>query len=191
VRTSSAARGDEPAAAEATRWAEVLQERARGAGHRVEAAEHRTEADGEGERGEQATAEEVARRREQTPNAPHRAARPGTPGASLRAGARWASPLPPWPRSRACLANPAITSPLADPNLDNEIQAIQRPGRTRLHRAQRDDPLADARYRRPGVFRAALREAARRGRRPTDLRSTFAAGDTKAKATIAKTKNTQ
>jgi hypothetical protein len=76
---------------------------------------------------------------------------------------------------------PAITSSLADPNLDNEIQAIQRAldehGPTERRELAR---FVGARYWGPGVFSAALREALEEGdiRRPS--RTTFAARESQA-----------
>jgi MFS family permease len=119
--------GDEPAVAEANRLAEALQERAQGATYRVEAAEHRTQANAETEDGEQASAKELRLRREQ--DAQRHAteqrirARLDRRREQERRGLRRYRPGP--GRGPASPV-PAITSSLADPNLDNEIQAIQR-----------------------------------------------------------------
>jgi MFS family permease len=168
---------DEPAAAEANRLAAALQERAQGAAYRVEAAEHRTQANAEGDRGEQASAEELRLRREE--DAQRHAteqrirARLDRRREQERHGLRRYRP---GPGRGPTSPIPAITSSLADPDLDNEIQAIQRAldehGPTERRELAR---LVGARYWGPGVFSAALREALEEGdiRRPS--RTTFAA----------------
>ena len=59
---------------------------------------------------------------------------------------------------------PAVTSPVTETTLDNEIQSIQRAqrehGSTECGELSR---LVGARYWGPGMFRAALREALARG----------------------------
>jgi MFS family permease len=73
---------------------------------------------------------------------------------------------------------PAVTSPVTEPTLDNEIQSIQRAlrehGSTERGELSR---LVGARYWGPGMFRAALREALAEGGIRRLSRTTFAARD--------------
>jgi hypothetical protein len=157
----------------------VLKESARAAAYRVEAAEHRTENDGEGE---PATPEEVERRRAE------KAQRDVTEQRirlrlerrreQERHGLRRYRPGPGrWPASPV----PAVTTSLGDPNLDNEIQAIQRALDEHGSVERRElAQLVGARYWGPGVFRAALHEALEEGDIRRVSRTTFAARQSQA-----------
>ena len=167
--------GDEPGAADATQSAEVLEERARGAAYRLEAAERRTDA--EGERREPATAEEVTRRREQDAQRDATERRIRARLQRREQERRGLRRYRPGPGRLPASPMPAFAS-VSEPNLDNEIQAIQRAldehGSTeRKELAQ----LVGARYWGPGVFRAALREALAEGDIRRLSRTTFAVGD--------------
>jgi MFS family permease len=165
--------GDESGAADATRSAEVLEENARAAAYRVEAAERRNAA--EDERHDPATAEEVAQRREQD-------ARRQVTEQRIRARLRRREQerrgfrrYRPGPGRLPASPMPAFTSSSSEPNLDNEIQSIQRAldehGSTERKELAR---LVGARYWGPGVFRAALREALADGDVRRLSRSSFA-----------------
>ncbi|MHB1555489.1 MAG: MFS transporter [Acidimicrobiales bacterium] len=150
---------DEAGETEATRAADVLAEEARAAEDRIEAAEHR--ADAEEERREEATTQEIARRRDETT---------ARQVAEERIRARIERRLE---QERTGLrryrlgpgrisASPgiAVSSPLPPQVLDSEIRAIEKAldehGATERHELAQ---MVGARYWGPGVFRDALREA--------------------------------
>jgi MFS family permease len=167
--------GDETGAADATRAADVLEESARGAAYRIEAAERRTEA--EAERSEPATAEEVSRRREQDAQRDATERRIRARLQRREHERRGLRRYRPGPGRLPASPMPAYAS-VTEPNLDNEIQAIQRAldehGTTERKELAR---LVGARYWGPGVFRSALREALAEGDIKRLSRTTFAVGD--------------
>lgn len=158
---------------EATRAADVLTEEARAAEDRIEAAEHRANA--EDERGEEDVAEEIARRRDETTE---RQAVEERVRARIerrleqeRTGLRRYRPGP-----GRISASPgiAVSSPLPPQVLDSEIRAIEKA--LDEHGATERRELAQmvgARYWGPGVFRDALREAVIEGTVRRTSRSTY------------------
>lgn len=164
---------NEAGEAEATSAANVLAEQARAEEDRIEAMEHR--ADAEDERREEASTQESARREHEATErqvAEERVrARIEHRIEQERTGLRRYRPGP-----GRVSASPgiAVSSPLPPQVLDSEIQAIEKALEEHGATERRElSQMVGARYWGPGVFRAALREAVTEGIVRRTSRSTY------------------